>query len=111
MTSLAPAPILATILAEMAHDWTTRLHTRAFTVTVDEAVTYAAALRDLALSARLMSETFSRIVAERNLLLSLVPDVPDGPVAPVVTDNVIDLSAVFTRERAFRHPHHDGGAR
>jgi len=127
MTPLSPAPILARILADLAHDWTMRQATGDLTVSPDDAVVLASALRDLAAAARQMSSTFQRVVVERNELLAIVRQTEMTAAArarsaPVIhgrspdivelvcrhrdraagRDNVIDLTEVFDRERTAR---------
>ena len=70
MTPLAPAPILASALADIAHDWTMRQATGELALTPDEAIVFARALRELAISARRINDTLQRIVPERNDLLT-----------------------------------------
>lgn len=111
MATLAPAPILSAVLADLAHDWVIRLMTSRLTLTADEASVLAAALRELAISARQMSDTFQRVVSERNELLGMLHAGTPVPPAPVATGGVlIDLTEFFAREKASRAPHHDGGA-
>lgn len=104
MASLAPAPILATVLADLAHDWTMRLAQRQTTLDLDEAATLAAALRELAIAARQMSETFQRVVSERNALLAVAREdellaAARARSGPVIPGPGADLVALVCRHR------------
>lgn len=113
---LSPCPALWRVLADLAHDWRMRAYRTDLTVSAEDAETYARSLADLATSAKLMFETFERVIAERNQLLAIARDADliavaragaPGPV-PIREGNVIDLSALFAREQAVNHP--TGGA-
>ena len=110
---LSPCPALWRVLADLAHDWRMRAYRGDLTVSPEDAETYARSLCDLATSARLMFETFDRVVRERNQLIAIAEDADliavakAGAPGPVRDGNVIDLSAMFAREQAVNHP---GGA-
>ena len=110
---LSPCPALWRVLADLAHDWRMRAYRGDLTVSAEDAEVYARALADLATSAKLMFETFDRLVHERNQLLAIARDADliafakAGAPGPVRECNVIDLTALFAREQAVNHP---GGA-
>lgn len=111
---LSPCPALWRVLADLAHDWRMRAYRSDLTVSPDDAETYARVFADLATSARLMFETFERIVQERNELLAIASDCDLSTLAKTGAagigrdGNVIDLSALFAREQSINHP--TGGA-
>lgn len=72
--ALTPCPALAHVLADLAHDFQMRAYEDRLTLTQDEAALLVCSLTDLSVSARGMSETFARVVRERDQLLAIASD-------------------------------------